>query len=139
MQNPPARARPRGYVFLAMTGAAIVRWEVGGTVVMAVHGAFDGAAAWALRIAMDDSRAREFVVDLTHAEEACDFAAGLLATWARRWRTVKRVRFRPGLPEHVRILSGHGLELADPDAAAGPGLGPDAGGQAGRALPTVSA
>ncbi len=100
-----------------MTGAAIVRWEAGDTVVLAVHGAFDGASAWALRIEMEDSRARVFVVDLTHAVEACDFAAGVLASWARRWTSCKRVRFRPGSPEHARILAGHGLEVMDEDEA----------------------
>ncbi len=96
-----------------MTGAAIVRWEAGGAVVLAVHGAFDGASAWALRIEMEDSPGREFVVDLTHAEEACDFAAGVLASWARRWSRYKHVQFRPGTPEHARMLAGHGLEVLD--------------------------
>ncbi len=89
---------------------------------LAVHGAFDGASAWSLRLEMDDSPAREFEIDLTHAVEACDFAASLLAEWARRWRRVKRVTFRPGSPDHARILSGHGLELADGDEAAEPTL-----------------
>jgi hypothetical protein len=96
-----------------VTGADIVRWEAGGTIVLALHGAFDGASAWALRIAMDESPARDFLVDLSHAEEAFDFAAGILASWARRWARVKRVRFRPGTAEHERLLAGHGLELAD--------------------------
>jgi hypothetical protein len=94
-----------------VTGAAIVRWEAGGRVVLALHGAFDGASAWALRIAMDESPAREFLVDLSHAVEACDFAAGILASWARQWARVKKVRFRPGAAEHERLLAGHGLEL----------------------------
>jgi hypothetical protein len=98
-----------------MTGAAIVRWEAGGAIVLAVHGAFDGASAWALRVAMDDSPAREFVVDLAHAEEACDFAAAVLASWARQWARVKRLRFRAGTATHARILAAHGLEV---DAAA---------------------
>jgi anti-anti-sigma regulatory factor len=96
-----------------MTGAAIVRWESAGAVVLAVHGAFDGASAWSLRNEMDESPAREFVIDLTHAVEACDFAACLLASWARQARQAKRVRFLPGAPEHARILSAHGLELVD--------------------------
>ena len=100
-----------------MTGAAIVRWEAGDTVVLAVHGAFDGASAWALRIEMEDAPGREFVVDLTHAVEACDFAAGVLASWARRWTSCKRVRFRAGSPEHARILAGHGLEVMEEDEA----------------------
>jgi len=99
-----------------MTGAAIVRWQAGDAVVLAVHGCFDGASAWSLRIAMDESEACQFVVDLTLAEEACDFAAGILASWARqRWRE-KRVRFRPGDPMHARILLAHGLELERSEA-----------------------
>jgi hypothetical protein len=93
-----------------MTGAAIVRWESGGAVVLAVHGAFDGASAWALRNDMDDSPGGDFVVDLTHAVEACDFAAVLLAAWARL-HPERRLRFRPGAPEHARLLSAHGLVL----------------------------
>jgi hypothetical protein len=101
-----------------MTGAAIVRWESAGAVVLAVHGAFDGASAWNLRNEMDDSPAREFVVDLTHAIEACDFAAGLLASWARsRARRGKRLRFLPGGTEHVPLLRAHGLEVLSADAA----------------------
>ncbi len=119
VQNP-ARFAERAYVFLAMTGAAIVRWEAGGAVVLAVHGAFDGSSAWALRIEMEGSPGREFLVDLTHAVEACDFAASLLAAWARRWERLKRVRFRPGTPEHARLLAGHGLDLADSGEAAEP-------------------
>ncbi|HEX9049727.1 MAG TPA: hypothetical protein VF841_04275 [Anaeromyxobacter sp.] len=105
-----------------MTGAAIVRWKAGNAVVLAVHGAFDGASAWALRLAMEESPAREFLVDLTHAVEACDFAASLLASWARGRERLKRVRFRPGCAEHARILSGHGLELADGEEASAPAL-----------------
>ena len=67
-----------------MTGAAIVRWQAEGAVVLAVHGAFDGASAWALRVAMDESPERRFVVDLTHAVEACDFAASVLAAVGAR-------------------------------------------------------
>jgi hypothetical protein len=100
-----------------MTGAAIVRWESAGTVVLAVHGAFDGASAWALRHAMDESPARDFVVDLTQAVEACDFAAGLLAAWARARRNAKRVRFRPGAPEHQSLLAAHGLDVEDEGAS----------------------
>jgi hypothetical protein len=101
-----------------MTGAAIVRWESGGAVVLAVHGAFDGASAWALRNDMDDCSAREFVVDLTHAVEACDFAAVLLAAWLRQ-RPGRRLRFRPGAAAHVKLLLAHGLELvAESDALA---------------------
>ncbi len=106
-----------------MTGAAIVRWESGGEVVLAVHGAFDGASAWALRLHMEDSPARVFLVDLTHAVEACDFAGCLLASWTRRWERLKRVRFRPGSPEHARILAGHGLDLADEPEPGDPALG----------------
>jgi hypothetical protein len=98
-----------------MTGAAIVRWESAGSVVLAVHGAFDGASAWALRNAMDEAPAASFVVDLTHAVEACDFAASVLAAWARGRRHQKQVRFRPGTPEHAAILAAHGLEVLDED------------------------
>jgi anti-anti-sigma regulatory factor len=95
-----------------MTGAAIVRWQSCEAVVLAVHGAFDGASAWALRNEMDESPAREFVVDLTHAVEACDFAAGLLASWARA-QQAKRVRFRAETPEQAALLAAHGLEVVD--------------------------
>lgn len=100
-----------------MTGGAIVRWREEGTVVLAVHGAFDGASAWALRHAMDEAPARRYVVDLTHAVEAWDFAASVLAAW---WRERPRVAltFRPGAPEHVRLLVSFGLELEGPPAAA---------------------
>ena len=106
-----------------MTGAAIVRWRAGDAVVLAVHGAFDGASAWALRLAMEESgAAREFVIDLTHAEEACEFAASVVSTWATRWRRHKRVRFRPGSPEHARLLAGFGLELVEDGADTEPTL-----------------
>jgi len=108
-----------------MTGAAIVRWEARGTVVLAVHGAFDGASAWALRIEMEDSPARDFVVDLTHAEEAFDFAAGVLAAWARRWERLKRVRVKPGTREQARLLVGHGLDVVqDGETVPAPALVP---------------
>jgi len=100
-----------------VTGAAIVRWESAGAVVLAVHGAFDGASAWTLRNEMEESPAREFVVDLTHAVEACDFAASLLAGWARMWRREKHVRFRPGAPAHAAVLAAHGLEVVEGDQA----------------------
>lgn len=105
-----------------MTGATIVRWEAGSTVVLAVHGAFDGASAWALRLAMEDASARVFEVDLTHAVEACDFAASLFAVWTKQWGRLRRVLFRPGCEEHVRILAGHGLDLAAGDEAPEPEL-----------------
>jgi anti-anti-sigma regulatory factor len=102
-----------------MTGAAIVRWKAGDAVVLAVHGAFDGASAWALRIAMEDAPAERFVVDLTHAVEAFDFAASILAQFARqRWRD-KRLAFIPGTPEHARLLAGHGLEVVEDEASLG--------------------
>jgi hypothetical protein len=94
-----------------MTGATIVRRESAGAVVLAVHGAFDGASAWALRNEMDEGHGREFVVDLTHAVEACDFAACLLAAWAKARRGEKRVRFLPGAPEHAPLLAAHGLDV----------------------------
>jgi hypothetical protein len=122
MQNPTCFP-PRVTNFsIAMTGAAIVRWESGRAVVLAVHGAFDGSSAWALRLQMEESPAQDFIVDLTHAVEACDFAASLLASWARRWSRLKRVRFRPGSEEHARILAGHGLELDDAEETASPAL-----------------
>jgi hypothetical protein len=96
-----------------MTGATIVRWESAGAVVLAVHGAFDGSSAWSLRNDMDESASRDFVIDLTYAVEACDFAASLLAAWARLHRHEKRVRLLPGAPEHVPLLAAHGLELLD--------------------------
>lgn len=89
-----------------------MRWESAGATVLAVHGAFDGASAWNLRNEMDDSQGREFVIDLTHAVEAFDFAAHLLAMWARgAARTGKRLRFLPGAPEHAALLRAHGLEV----------------------------
>jgi len=100
-----------------MTGAAIVRWESAEADVLAVHGAFDGASAWALRNAMDESPACDFVVDLTHAVEACDFATALLATWARARRGAKRVRFRAETPEQAALLAAHGLEVLDEEDA----------------------
>jgi hypothetical protein len=105
-----------------MTGAAIVRWESAGGTVLAVHGAFDGASAWALRNDMDELPARDLVVDLTHAVEACDFAAALLAGWLRL-HPGRRLRFRPGAREHARLLRAHGLELAAEDADLAPTLG----------------
>jgi hypothetical protein len=96
-----------------MTGATIVRWGSAEAVVLAVHGAFDGSSAWSLRNEMDESPSRDFVVDLTHAVEACDFAACLLSAWARARRYAKRVRFLPGAPEHVPLLAAHGLEILD--------------------------
>lgn len=112
IQNLPSHRTPRAYLSSRMTGAAIARWEAQGSVVLAVHGAFDGASAWTLRVTMEDSAARDFVIDLTHAVEAFDFAAALVAAWARERRREKRVRFRPGSPDHARMLAAHGLELA---------------------------
>jgi hypothetical protein len=117
-----------------MTGAAIVRWWEGEALVLSVHGALDGASAWALRHEMDGAGAREVVIDLAGAEEACDFAAGLLAAWARG----RSLRFRGAASLHARLLRAHGLEVDDlgdddgaagkhgvpPPARAGGGLGP---------------
>lgn len=100
-----------------MTGAAIVRWQRAEGIVLAVHGAFDGASAWTLRHEMDGSAAADFIVDLTHAVEACDFAASILSAWARERRRSKRVRFRPGAPEHATLLAAHGLEIVEDDEA----------------------
>lgn len=99
-----------------MTGAAIVRRESGGTVILGVHGAFDGASAWALRIAMEESEATDFVVDLTYAEEAFEFAACILANWVREHRRERTVRVVPGAPEHARLLAGFGLDLIEEEA-----------------------
>lgn len=88
---------------------------------LAIHGAFDGASAWALRNDMDEAAAREFVVDITHAVEACDFAAALLAAWLRQ-RPARRLRFRPGTQEHARLLRAHGLEVVADDADLSPTL-----------------
>lgn len=107
-----------------MTGAAIVRWQAGDAVVLAVHGAFDGASAWALRLAMEESEATRFVVDLTHAEEAFEFAASILANFARASRRTKQVAFLPGTPEHARLLTGYGLDVLDDEVAAGVPLAP---------------
>lgn len=103
-----------------MTGAAIVRREAGGSVFLTVHGAFDGASAWALRIAMTESEATDFVVDLTYAEEACEFAACILANWVREHRRQRRVRVVAGEPEHARILAGFGLDLIDEESVLPP-------------------
>jgi len=100
-----------------VTGAAIVRWESAEAVVLALHGAFDGASAWTLRHDMDESPSVEFIIDLTHAVETCDFAASLLGAWARQRRRSKRVRFRPGAPEHATLLAAHGLEIIEEDEA----------------------
>jgi anti-anti-sigma regulatory factor len=100
-------------VLFEMTGASIVRWQAGDAVVLAVHGAFDGASAWALRLAMEESEATRFVVDLTHAVEAFEFAASILANFAREARRTKRVAFLPGTPDHARLLAGFGLELIE--------------------------
>ncbi len=91
---------------------------------LAVHGAFDGASAWALRLAMEESVAARFVVDLTHAEEAFEFAASILATFARQCRRTKQISFLPGRPEHVRLLSGFGLDVLEDEVAAGLPLAP---------------
>jgi hypothetical protein len=101
-----------------MTGGAIVRWQEEGAVVLAVHGAFDGASAWALRHAMDEAPADRFVVDLSHVVEACEFAASVLAAWWRERRRAVALTFRPGAPEHVRLLVSYGLELEPAPAAA---------------------
>lgn len=106
-----------------MPGAAIVRWKAGDSVVLAVHGAFDGASAWALRLAMEEAPGREFVIDLTHAEEACEFAAGVIAAWAQRCWREKHVRFRPGTAEQARMVSAYGFELVPDDADVEPELG----------------
>ncbi|MFT3916161.1 MAG: hypothetical protein QM704_19400 [Anaeromyxobacteraceae bacterium] len=99
-----------------MTGADIVGFTDGEAVVLAVHGAFDGAAAWTLRLRMEELGARRFLVDLHGAEEACDFAAGLLASWSRQHARVT-LTFRTADPGHARLLEAHGLEVAqvDPD------------------------
>jgi hypothetical protein len=99
-----------------MTGAAIVRREAGGTIVLAVHGAFDGASAWALRVAMEESNAKRFVIDLTYADEAFEFAACILAGWVRENRRARAVQIVPGSPEQAFLLAGFGLELVEEEA-----------------------
>jgi hypothetical protein len=106
-----------------MTGAAIVRRSDGAAEVLTVYGAFDGASAWALRVQMDDSAAQAFVIDLAHAEEACEFAACILAGWAREHRREKQVRFRAATGDQARLLAAFGLEL---DEAEGATVEPDA-------------
>jgi anti-anti-sigma regulatory factor len=101
-----------------MTGAAIVRWQAGDALVLAVHGAFDGASAWALRVAMEESDSARYVVDLTHAVEAFEFAASILATFVRQSQRTKRVAFLAGTHEHARLLAGFGLEVIEDEAAA---------------------
>ena len=96
-----------------------MRWQEEGAVVLAVHGAFDGASAWALRHAMDAAPARRYVVDLSNVVEACEFAAAVLASWWRERRRAVALTFRPGAPEHVRMLASYGLEL-EPARAAPP-------------------
>lgn len=86
---------------------------------LAVHGAFDGASAWALRVAMEESESARYVVDLTHAVEAFEFAASILATFVRQSQRTKRVAFLPGTHEHARLLAGFGLEVVEDEAAAG--------------------
>ena len=99
-----------------MTGAAIIRREAGGTIFLTVHGAFDGASAWALRVAMEESSATEFVIDLTYAEEAFEFAACILAGWVREHRRARTVRVVPGGPDQAFLLAGFGLELIEEEA-----------------------
>jgi hypothetical protein len=99
-----------------MTGAAIVRREAGGTIVLGVHGAFDGASAWALRVAMEESSATRFVIDLTYADEAFEFAACILAGWVREHRRAHTVQVVPGSPEQAFLLAGFGLDLVDEEA-----------------------
>lgn len=124
-----------------MTGAAIVRWREGEALVLSVHGSFDGASAWALRIEMDEGGAREVVVDLTHAEEACDFAACVLAAYARERRRDRRIRFRSTERAHARLLRAHGLDVELPR---GEGVGEEAfdptpAGRGGGLGPAVAA
>ena len=99
-----------------MTGAAIVRREAGGTIVLAVHGAFDGASAWALRVAMEESSATRFVIDLSYADEAFEFAACILAGWVREHRRARTVQVVPGSPEQAFLLAGFGLGLIEEEA-----------------------
>lgn len=128
-----------------MTGAAIVRREAQGTIVLAVHGAFDGASAWALRVAMEESSAIRFVIDLTYADEAFEFAACILAGWARQHRRARTVQVVPGSPEQAFLLAGFGLELVEeeallpplpPSLASAAGTGPAPGGDPEPAEPT---
>jgi anti-anti-sigma regulatory factor len=93
--------------------------EAGGALVLALHGSFDGASAWALRVELDERGGPDVVVDLTHAEEACEFAACVLAAYAREHRRTCRVRCRAATPALARLLSAYGLELCDSDSPTG--------------------
>jgi anti-anti-sigma regulatory factor len=114
--------RAHDYLSSKMTGAAIVRWQEDGAVVLAVHGAFDGASAWSLRHAMDEAPARRYVVDLTHVTEAYEFAAVILAAWWQERRRSVELTFRPGEPEHERLLAAYGLEIEETPAASAAAL-----------------
>ncbi len=102
-----------------MTGAAIVRMEAGGTLVLALHGAFDGASAWALRVELEERGAPDVIVDLSNAEEACAFAASVLAAHARAHRLTQRLRCRAASAAHARLLAAYGLEVVELGAPAG--------------------
>jgi anti-anti-sigma regulatory factor len=93
--------------------------EVGGALVLALHGSFDGASAWALRVEMDERGAADVIVDLAGAEEACEFAACVLASYARQHRRSRRIRCRVTSPALARLLAGYGLELCDAGAPTG--------------------
>ncbi len=121
-----------------MTGATLVRRESGGLVFLSVYGAFDGASAWALRIAMAESEATDFVIDLSYVEEACEFAACILANWVREHRRERRVRVIPGEPEHARLLASFGLELVDEEAFLPPATSLDVPAE-GRSSPSAGA
>ncbi|WP_059436296.1 hypothetical protein [Anaeromyxobacter sp. PSR-1] len=112
-----------------MTGAAIVRRSDGAAEVLTVYGAFDGASAWALRVQMDESAADAFVIDLAHAEEACEFAACVLAGWVREHRREKQVRFRAATREQARLLAAFGLDLDAGEHAAVEPVGDGATGE----------
>ncbi|GAO01873.1 hypothetical protein ACOQFB_15315 [Anaeromyxobacter sp. Red801] len=94
-----------------------------------MYGAFDGASAWALRVQMDESAADAFVIDLAHAEEACEFAACVLAGWVREHRREKQVRFRAATREQARLLAAFGLDLDAGEHAAVEPVGDGATGE----------
>jgi hypothetical protein len=67
---------------------------------------------------MEESGAARYVVDLTHAVEAFEFAASILATFVRQSQRTKSITFLPGTQEHARLLVGFGLDVIEDEAAA---------------------
>ncbi|ABC81554.1 hypothetical protein Adeh_1781 [Anaeromyxobacter dehalogenans 2CP-C] len=78
---------------------------------------------------MDESAADAFVIDLAHAEEACEFAACVLAGWVREHRREKRVRFRAATRDQARLLAAFGLDLDEGEPTAVDAAGDRAPGE----------